>query len=109
MYDALYAVPPVLEWSITNIIVMNENTNGSCMASGNPRPLAEVIISSHCDYSSKSITISHFTTRVEFSIARVTEDCEYVYCYTPGYQAPNFRRRLNITGKANLHSYIIHK
>ena len=100
----MYAVLPVVEWAISATVTLNESTNGSCLASGNPRPLAEVTFPHNCDYRSKSIIVNDFTTRVEFSIAHVTEDCahEDLFCHTPGYVSPNSNRRLNITGKPSL-------
>ena len=101
----LHVVLPVVQWDASATILLNESTNGSCTASGNPRPLANVTFPSNCYYHTKSIIVNHFTTRVEFSIPHITRDCEYGFCHTPGYLSPNFTRRLNITGKASTHSY----
>ena len=96
----LHTVAPVVKWDISATVTLNKSTNGSCLASGNPRPLAEVnFLHNNCDYSSKPIIINDFTTRVEFRIHRVTEDCKVVFCDIPNYFGPDSRMSLSITGK----------
>ena len=91
-----------MEWDISATITLNESTNGSCLVTGNPRPLAEVEFPPNCDYISKPIIVNEFTTRVEFRIHRVTEDCKVVFCITPNYAGPDTRKSFNITGKPSL-------
>ena len=100
----LHTVAPVLKWDISATVTLNESTNGSCLVSGNPCPLAEVhFLHDNCEYSSKPITVNDFTTKVEFTIHRVTEDCKVVFCITPNHLDPNYSMSLNITGKPDLH------
>ena len=93
-------VPPIiLQWDITDN--SSGSINGSCTATSNPRSLLIVTIPSqaHYDYQTHPIIINRYTTRVEFEISQVTQDCQVdIYCFAINYpQNLPEKKTFNIT------------
>ena len=90
-----------LQWNVT----MNSNAsiNGSCMATGNPRPLLMVTVQSqvYCDYQTNTIITNRYTTKVEFEVTLNSRNstCQVnIYCFALNYpQLPPDKKTLNIT------------
>ena len=87
---------PEIQWNINDTAVLNGTTNGSCTAIANPCPEVKVIISNHCNYQTKLVTIDNYTVTVELMIARVTEECRDIHCYISNHNGPIFTKTLTI-------------
>ena len=103
-----HIAPLVLQWSINETVILNGSTNGSCMATSNPRPLLVVKISGQCDYQTKFVTIDDFTAAVEFKISPISEECENISCLATNHpHSLTYSKTLNIiTGNAYISTII---
>ena len=101
--DLLCVVPPVLRWNINETVIMNQSTNGSCTATGSPRPLIKVIIPSRCEYQTEVTFIDNYTTAAEFRISHISRYCQVIYCYILNHQGHTFSKQLNIKGNRNFY------
>ena len=99
-----HIAPLVLQWSINETVILNGSTNGSCMATSNPRPLLVVKIPGQCDYQTKFIIVDDFTTAVEFNISHISKECENIYCLATNHpHSLVYSKTLNIiTGNVYL-------
>ena len=66
---------PEVQWNINDTVELNGSINGSFTTTANPCPEVKVIISNHCSYQTKLVTIDNYTVTVELMIASVTEEC----------------------------------
>ena len=87
---------PEVQWNINDAAILNGSINGSCTATANPCPEVKVIMSNHCNYQTKLVTIDNYTVTVELMIARVTEECRDIYCYVSNHNGPIFTKTLTI-------------
>ena len=87
---------PEVQWNINDTAVLNGTTNGSCTATANPCPEVKVIISNHCSYQTKLVTIDNYTVTVELMIASVTEECRDIHCYISNHNGLIFTKTLTI-------------
>ena len=87
---------PEIQWNINDTVELNGTTNGSCTATANPCPEVKVIMSNHCSYQTKLVTIDNYTVTVELMIASVTEECKDIYCYISNHNGPIFTKTLTV-------------
>ena len=87
---------PEVQWNIDDTVELNGSINGSCTATANPCPEVKVIISNHCSYQTKLVTIDNYTVTVELMIASVTEECRDIYCYISNHNGPIFTKTLTV-------------
>ena len=71
----LHTAMPEVHWNGNDTVVLNGSTNGSCIATGNPCPEAEVITLNNCSHHTNVVATDNYTVRVEFMITNITEDC----------------------------------
>ena len=87
---------PEVQWNINDTVELNGSINGNCTATANPCPEVKVIMSNHCSYQTKLVTIDNYTVTVELMIARVTEECRDIHCYISNHNGPIFTKTLTI-------------
>ena len=87
---------PEVQWNINDTVELNGSINGNCTATANPCPEVKVIMSNHCSYQTKFVTIDNYTVTVELMIASVTEECRDIYCYISNHNGPIFTKTLTI-------------